>query len=325
MKQSWAAFAFMGVLLVAVACSLVVGLEPAGDLRDFVFYELRVPRTVLGLLVGATLGLVGAAFQTLFQNSLATPDTVGTSAGAALGALAALVLGAQSSLFLPAATVFAFLGALLATALVSSVALSGRARLEEVLLAGVAITLAAGAISQALHAMADAPALFASAQWSLGQLPQVGYQRLLLAAGPCALGCAVLLYRARELETLALGEDWARSLGVETRRIRVEVLLASSLAVGSIVALCGPISFVGLLVPHLVRRWAEPSARSLLPLSCLAGAAYLVGCDVLARHLIGGRELPVGVLTAALGAPALFFLVLRPRPRADGQKPPVLR
>ncbi|HSC89534.1 MAG TPA: iron ABC transporter permease [Polyangiaceae bacterium] len=295
------------------ALSLGLGLPKEPTLRHFVLVELRVPRTLLGWLVGATLSLVGATFQTAFQNPLASESTVGTTAGAALGALLALVLGTSSQLLLPTVTVCAFVGALLATALVSSVAAHSRARLEEILLAGIAVTLAAGSISQALHALADTPALVSSAQWSLGQLPQIGFDNLLWALGPCSLAAGVILFRSRELATLALGDDWARSVGVETRRLRLEVLLASSLGVGASVALCGPIAFVGLLVPHLVRRAVGPPARTALLWSFLAGGTYLVACDVLARVLVPGRELPVGVLTAALGAPALFFLVLRPQ------------
>lgn len=316
MTRSSTALCLVGAAALAISCSLFLGLEGDPALRHFVLVELRLPRLLIGLLVGATLGLVGAAFQTLFQNPLATPSTVGTTAGASLGALLALTLGVGSSWLLPAATVFAFGGALAATFLVLTIALRGRARLEEVLLGGIAIGLATGALSQALHALADAPALFASAQWSLGQLPQVGFDRVWLAALPCCVCFVVLLARSRSLAAMALGEEWARTFGVDTRRVRIEILLASSLGVGAVVALAGPIAFVGLLVPHLVRRLFGVGARALLPLSWVSGAIYLVSCDVLARHLVPGRELPVGVLTAALGAPLLFALVFRPRPGA---------
>lgn len=303
-------------LFAALGLSLFWDLGGDPELRRFVLVELRLPRALLGFVVGSTLGLVGAALQTLFQNPLASPTTIGTTAGAALGALLALVLGAQGAWLLPASTLFAFVGALVATSVVFAVASSGRARLEEILLAGIAVGLATGALSQALHALADAPALFASAQWSLGQLPQVGFDRLLLSLAPSALCAAVILGRARALGALGLGEDWARSFGVDTLRVRKEILVASSLGVGAVVALAGPIAFVGLLVPHLVRRLFAPSPRALLGWSWWSGGVYLLACDTLARELLPHRELPVGVLTALLGAPLLFFLVLR-RERSD--------
>lgn len=295
------------------------GVETQGQttspvVQDFVFYQLRLPRFLIALLVGSTLGLVGAAFQTLFRNPLATPSTVGTTAGAALGALAALTLGLRGAGVLPAATLFAFLGALAASALVLSVAQSARARVEEILLSGIAVTLGAGALSQGLHAIANSGSLFASAQWSLGQLPQVGYDRVALLALP-AFVCAIsILSQKRALSTLALGESWAQSLGVETKRVRLIVLVGGCLGVGASVALCGPIAFVGLLVPHLVRLGLKGNSRNLLPLSYVAGGSFLVFCDAITKSLPFSQELPVGVLTASLGAPALFLLILKRRP-----------
>jgi iron complex transport system permease protein len=307
----------MRAVLIALACvvlvvlSIVIGPSLAGPEGSFVLWQLRVPRALAGLLVGSTLGLTGAAFQALFRNPLATPTTVGSEAGAALGALAALAFGLRGGLQLSAATLLAFAGALGASLVVAATASSGRARTSDILLAGIAVTLAAGAVSQAVTALADAPALFAAAQWSLGQLPQVGYERLLLLLPFVAVSAGVLLARRRSLAALSLSEDWAETQGVPVRRVRLEVLVAGSLGVAACVALCGPIAFVGLVVPHLVRRIAATTVRELLPLSWLAGAGFLVACDALARLLVPGRELPVGVVTAAIGAPTLFLLVLR--------------
>ncbi len=307
----------MKASLVLLAClvlallSVLVGPSLAGPEGSFVLWQLRVPRALAGVLVGSTLGLTGAAFQALFRNPLATPTTVGTEAGAALGALAALAFGVQGVFQLSAATLLAFAGALAASLIVAATASSGRARTSDILLAGIAVTLAAGAVSQAVTALADAPALFAASQWALGQLPQVGYGRLVLLLPFVLPTAAVLLARRRSLAALSLSEDWAETQGVAVRRVRLEVLVAGSLGVAACVALCGPIAFVGLVVPHLVRRIAQVSVRELLPLSWLGGAGFLVACDALARVLVPGRELPVGVITAALGAPTLFLLVLR--------------
>jgi ABC-type Fe3+-siderophore transport system permease subunit len=294
---------------------LRIGLDDAhfstGSAQTFVLHQLRIPRLVIGFFVGSTLAIVGAAFQTLFQNPLATPSTVGTTAGATLGALLALVLGFSSDGMLPAVSLFAFLGALGASFLVMAVASSARARVEEILLAGIAVTLATGALSQGLHAIGDANALFAATQWSLGQLPQVGFERAQLMALPTAVCLVAILSQRSGLAALALGEDWARSVGVETKRVQRVVILGGCFGVGTAVALCGPIAFVGLLVPHLVRRSLGAEKSPFLLLSWLTGGVFLSVCDLLARSLLPEQELPVGVLTASLGAPALFLLILK--------------
>jgi len=308
-----------GALLVlgsiaAIALSVFVGPELAGPHAGFVLLELRVPRALVGALVGAALALAGACFQIVFNNPLATPSTVGTLAGATLGALGALVFGFEpDALGLPATTLFAFAGALLASFLVAAVAVSGRARMSDVLLAGIAVSLAAGAVATGVQYAADSRALFAATRWSLGQLPQVGYRGVFLLAPIVVLTSAVLLSQTRALSSFVLGEETAHAHGVHVRRLRALVLVTASLAVAACVAWCGPIAFVGLIVPHVVRLAMGPSIRSLLPLSLIAGAAFLTLSDALARSIIPGRELPVGVVTAALGAPALVLLILRAR------------
>lgn len=302
----------LGLLGACTATALFVGTDFSNpEIGRFVLLQLRLPRLLIGLLVGANLSLVGGAFQILFQNPLATPSTVGTTAGATLGALMAIVLGLDGWLGLSAVTLGAFIMALLASSLVLSTALSARARIEEVLLAGIAVTLATGAISQSLHMIADAPDLFAATQWSLGQLPQVGYDRVTLLLLPVVLSSWAILSQSRSLGVLSLGEDRARSLGVNGRRVRGMVLWGGCLGVGASVALTGPIAFVGLLVPHVVRRSIQSGTHRFLPSCLIAGATFLTLADTLARWLIPGRELPVGVLTASLGAPALFALVLQ--------------
>jgi iron complex transport system permease protein len=302
--------------MVVALCAAAVFIGPSfdGAQGEFVLWQLRVPRVLAGVLVGSTLGLVGAAFQALFQNDLATPSTVGTTAGATLGALVALVFnwGAGAS-FLPVATLFAFVGAALASLAVASVALGGYARMSDVLLAGIAITLASSAISQGVQSVADMRALFAATQWALGQLPQLGYGGVQLLAPLVIVSILLVLSQARPLQVLSLGEELAHAQGVHVRRVRLVVLLGGALGVAGCVAWCGPIAFVGLIVPHLVRLTTGPQLRTLLPLSGVAGAGFLVTCDTLARVVWSERELPVGVLTATLGAPLLFVLVLRKR------------
>lgn len=303
----------LGSLAVLVLC-VFVGPSLQGPHADFVLWELRVPRVLVGGLVGSALALCGACYQILFNNALATPSTVGTLAGATLGALAALSFGVEPELAgLPVTTVAAFAGALAASFTVAFVATSGRARMSDVLLAGIAVSLAASAVATGVQYVADSRAIFAASRWSLGQLPQVGYRGVAVLAPVVVFTCTVLLLQGRALSSFVLGEELAHAQGVRVPRLRAVVLVTASLAVAACVAWCGPIAFVGLIVPHLVRLAVGSAVRTLLPLSALIGAAFLTLCDALARSIVPGRELPVGVLTAALGAPALVVLIARAR------------
>ena len=303
-------------LLTALVCVLVVVAAPwvgapmDDGARDFILTQLRIPRVCMGALVGAVLGVTGAAYQTIFTNPLATPSTVGTSAGATLGALSVLVLAQGGQVVgLPILVVAAFVGATVASLLAIGVAASGRASTEDIILAGIAVTLAASALALGLQFQADINTTFAAVRWSLGSLMVVGFDRVLVFA-PLACVCVLLmLSQMRALGALASGAERARTQGVDVARVRTLCLLGGALGVGAAVALCGPIAFVGLIVPHLVRRSVGASQRILLPCSVVVGAALLVVCDVLARTAWPGREIPVGVLTAALGAPALLVLL----------------
>jgi iron complex transport system permease protein len=308
------------VLLALAACvclllaAIFVGSKLSGAEGEFILWQLRVPRVLVGMLVGGTLALVGAVFQALFQNPLATSDTVGTTAGATLGALFALTLASSRTVQgLPIVTVCAFAGALGASLLVASFASSRQVHSSDVLLAGIAVTLATSAFASGIQYLSDSRALFAATQWSLGQLPQVGYRGVLLLAPICALSSGLLLLLTRPLQAFALGEELAHSQGVNVPRLRFLALGLGSLGVAACVAWCGPIAFVGLIVPQLVRRLLGSSYRVLLPMSVCLGAALLVSCDLFARLALPGRELPVGIVTAALGAPALVALVARGR------------
>jgi len=307
-------------LLLILGCALLllgavlVGPRLEGAQGQFIVWQLRVPRVLVGMGVGATLALVGAVFQALFQNPLATSDTVGTTAGATVGALFAFALDSSRTVQgLPLVTVCAFAGALAGSLLVASFASARRVHSSDILLAGIAVTLASSALASGIQYVSDSRALFAATQWSLGQLPQVGYRGVLLLAPLCTLSCGLLLLLTRPLQVFALGEDLAHSRGVNVPRLRLFALGLGSLGVAACVAWCGPIAFVGLIVPHLVRRLLGASYRTLLPMSLCVGGALLVTCDAFARLIVPGRELPVGIVTAALGAPTLVFLVARGR------------
>jgi iron complex transport system permease protein len=312
-KARSALVALLSLSLLALA--VLVGPSLEGERGAFILRELRVPRVLVGALVGGTLGLVGACFQTLFANPLATESTVGTTAGATLGALSALALDLPGGAGFTSVFLASFAGALAASFAVSLVASSGRTRVGDVLLAGITVTLATSALSSGLQYVSDSHALIGAARWSLGQLPQVGYTGVILLLPIVAPIWLLLLLLGRALQTFAFGEELAHARGVNVRRLRFLVLAAGSLAVAASVAWCGPIAFVGLMVPHLVRLAVGPALGRLLPLSLLGGSAFLVACDALARSLVPGRELPVGVVTAAIGAPSLVVLLFRARER----------
>lgn len=302
----------IGVLLILVAPFLGPSLD--GETGQFILWQLRVPRVLMAILVGSTLATVGAVYQTLLANPLAAPSTVGTTAGATLGALVAvLFLPAAGWAGLPVVAVAAFGGALFVTFLLTTLAQNGRVSVNDVLLLGVAISLAAGAVSAGLQYVADQTSLAVAIRWSLGHLPQVGYDGILFLVPWVAVCLGILLRQTRALESWVAGEEVAHAQGVDVVRLRTIGLGVGALGVSAVVAWCGPIAFVGLIVPHIVRRAFGSSRRVLIPASAFSGAVFLVACDTSARLLFPGRELPVGVLTAAIGAPLLVYLVSRRR------------
>lgn len=295
------------VVLIAAAAPLI---GPAADL--FVLWQLRVPRVLMAVLVGCVLGVAGAVYQCLFENALATPSTVGTTGGAALGAMvASLVYPLDSVVGMPIIVVAAFLGAASVTGLIATIAARPRAQIADVLLAGIAISLGASAITMGLKANADMAATMRVVRWSMGNLAQVGYERVAMIAPIAVISVIAMLRLARPLEALALGYERAATVGVRIHRLRAVGLGCGSLGLGACVALCGPIAFVGLIVPHIARGLVGDARHRLLPASALVGAAFLTAADTLGRSLLEFREIPVGVITAATGAPLLVFIIWR--------------
>lgn len=303
--------------LAVIAASPWLGGTPEGDAGRFILSELRIPRVLMAVLVGGTMSLVGACYQTIFANPLAAPSTVGTTAGATLGALAAIilapVLGLSLGAGLPLTAGCAFLGALAVSFVIAAIAASGATRVNDILLAGIAISLAAGAISAGLQYSADQLQLYAAIRWTLGHLPQVGYVGVLMILPFVLVTWGLLLSQTRALQTLLGGEERAHSQGVNVPWLRALVLGIGALGVGACVAWCGPIAFIGLIVPHMVRLGIGSSRRVMLPMSIVVGAGFLAACDTLSRLAWPGRELPVGVVTSAIGAPLIVWLVIRQR------------
>lgn len=276
--------------------------------------DLRLPRVLLGMLVGASLALAGASFQGILRNPLADPYIVGTSAGAALGAALGIVLHLPSPLpWLSPVPALAFLGALASMVLVYRLARIGNTvPVETFLLAGVVVGSFAGAMVSFLLTLAreDLPRIVF---WLMGSLAQADGDRVALVAPYLLVGGVGLFLLSPALNLASLGDEAAWSLGVEVERLKLQVVLAGSLVTAAAVSTSGLIGFLGLAVPHLARMIVGPDHRVLLPASALGGAAFLVLADTAARTVAAPTELPVGVLTALVGAPFFFWLLHRRR------------
>ncbi|HZF11747.1 MAG TPA: iron ABC transporter permease [Thermoanaerobaculia bacterium] len=316
-----AALALLALLWVAVLCtapflgshSTLARELLAGDpTAAAIFWQLRLPRVLLALLAGGGLAVSGLGFQTLFRNPLSEPYTLGIASGAALGAVLALRLGeARHLLGLPLLSLLSFAGALAATGLV--VGLGTRRRGEEtgtLLLAGIAVSLSCSALILFLQYLSDSTQTFRMVRWMMGGLSVVGYREVLWLL-PWVLGGSIfLLARRWDLNLLLTGEELAASRGVDLGRLRLEVLLVTSAMIGAMVAMVGPIGFVGLMVPHMLRRAAGHDHLALAPACLLGGGAFLALCDAGARVVMAPAELPVGVITALLGGPFFLWLLL---------------
>jgi iron complex transport system permease protein len=276
-----------------------------------IFWQIRLPRILLALLGGAALAVSGLGFQTLFRNALAEPYTLGISSGAALGAVLALRFEGGQFLGLSLVGLASFAGALGATALIVGLALRRQGiQTSTLLLAGVAVSLSCSAIILFLQYLADSTQTFRMVRWMMGGLSVVGYTEVLWLL-PWVLGGSAVLFASRwELNLLLTGEELAASRGVDLARLRRLVLLATSLMIGALVAVAGPIGFVGLIVPHMLRRVVGHDHLFLVPACVLGGGAFLTLCDAVGRTVMAPAELPVGILTALLGGPFFLWLLV---------------
>jgi iron complex transport system permease protein len=286
----------------------VAARDPA--LARTLLLELRLPRTGLALLIGASLGLGGAAMQGLLRNPLASPDVLGPSTGASLGAVIAGYFLGGGTLAVAAGGIT---GALLALALLLALAGPG-ATTATLVLAGVAISALGGALVNLALSLAPSPyALYDVMFWLLGSLADRSLPQLAIAGPIIIVASGVLLAQRHRLDSLALGEDVAASLGVKVAPLRWTIVVATGVMVGAGVAVAGSVGFVGLIVPHLVRPLVGNRPGAALVPSALAGAALLLAADLAVRLPVNGQELKLGVLTALIGAPFFLWLVVRGR------------
>ncbi|MES4906869.1 MULTISPECIES: iron chelate uptake ABC transporter family permease subunit [unclassified Streptomyces] len=315
--------ASLGVLLVVVAASVAIGAKPialgevwhglfhySGSDTDVVVRDVRVPRTVLGLLVGAALGLAGAVIQALTRNPLADPGLLGLNAGASAAVVSAIsFLGVTS---LTGYVWFAFLGTAVASVLVYALGGTRGATPVRLALAGTAVYAALYGYLNAVELM-DTAALDKMRFWTVGSLASANMAVVKQVAPFIAVGVVLALALGRALNAVALGDDTARALGTNLNRTRVLAMAAVTLLCGAATAACGPIAFVGLMVPHLVRALTGPDLRWILPYAAVLSPVLLLGADVIGRVVARPSELQAGVVTTLIGGPVFIYLVRRRR------------
>ena len=329
------ALATVVALAVAVVCGLVIGPTSIGTarvigdvfshlgvghstltpLQSIIIWQIRAPRLVLGLLAGAMLAVAGGTYQGVFRNPLADPYLLGVAAGAGLGATVAIV-DVGGGLSTPSWTpVLAFAGAMVAVVVTWAIGGRGlRSSTATLILAGVAVASLLTSAQTFLQQQSSPDSIARVYIWLLGSLASANWSSVTLVL-PYVLVCiAVCVVAGRALDVMSVGEDESRSLGVPVRRVRFVVIAASSLGTAAIVSAVGLIGFVGIIVPHIVRLLVGTSYRRILPISVLFGAAFLVFADTVARTVLAPSELPLGVVTAAIGAP-VFVIILSLRRR----------
>lgn len=334
---------FFGVLLcllpLVIIASTAIGAYPidlgavfssyfqsgeANSLQNhYVFWQLRLPRVLLASIVGAALAISGTGLQGIFRNPLVDPGLIGVSPGAALAAALCIVFGAplvqffdtewQRLIFLPFA---AFIGGLVTTMIVVKIAtLEHKTDIGLMLLAGVAMNAICFSGIGVLIYLANDDQLRDITFWSLGSLAPASWPTVALVGTLTILSIAILVRNARKVNQLLLGEAAAEHLGVRVDRCKLEIIFAAAIAVGAAVAICGMIGFVGLILPHIVRLLIGTDHRSTFWGSALAGAIFLPAADTIARTLVSPAELPIGIVTSAIGAPFFLWLLLEQRQR----------
>ena len=322
---TWSAFGALAVgacLLAPLVGSTTIRLaavfdrsRPFADNIDAqIFFVARLPRVLAAALVGSGLAVAGVVFQALLRNPLASPDTLGVSAGAALGAMLAITFHLDFSLLgvsaVPLASFAGSIGALGIVYTLSVVRRRGTSTMV-LLLAGVTLTALLGAVVRFIQYLADFTETFQTVRWLMGSLDVAAYAPIGAALVPMTAAFAGFVTLPRALDLISVGSESAAARGVNVAQSERVALVSASLATGAAVSLAGPVSFVGIVVPHLVRLIVGADHRLVLPASALFGAAFLIGCDLIARTALAPVELPVGIVTAIIGGPFFLWLLFR--------------
>lgn len=282
------------------------------DSLGLIIWELRIPRLIMAMLTGMTLACVGGGFQGILRNPLADPYILGVSAGAALGACSAIALQYITGLYLtPIVPIFALIGAFLSISLVYLLSRKkSHLPMADLLLAGVAVNFFFSAIITLLLAISRKE-IHSMVFWLMGDLSSANWQKISIIFMPVFLGILLLTSSSLELNAIALGEEEALHLGIQTEKLRLKIFFIGSVMIAIVVSFTGLIGFVGLVIPHIARLLVGPDHRIMLPVSALAGAVFLIICDTLARSIMAPTEIPIGSITALVGAPIFIHLLKR--------------
>ncbi|MEL7181121.1 MAG: iron ABC transporter permease [Pseudomonadota bacterium] len=298
--------------------------EPLTAMERVVLWDIRMPRLILGIAVGAALAVTGAVMQGLFRNPLADPGLVGVSAGASFGAITAIVLGAYYPVWLSASLgdgmvpISAFFGAWLVIIVLYRVSTRrGRTSVATMLLAGIALAALTAAMAGIIIFKADDQQLRDLTFWGLGSLTGATWSKVIVAGPLIVIAIIASLFLGRGLNGLALGEATAAHLGIPVQRLKSASILIVAAATGAAVAVSGGIGFIGIVVPHLLRLATGPDHETLLVNAALLGATLLLGADIISRLIIAPAELPIGIVTAVIGAPVFLWILLRRRGLVD--------
>jgi iron complex transport system permease protein len=297
-----------GAILLALT-----GRAETGSIESVVALSLRLPRVIAAVLAGGSLAVAGVGFQALTRNPLAEPAILGVSGGAAFGVVTGQIIGLGATILEALGlAAFAFAGALLAAGAVFAIASSGSAlSIQTLLLAGVIVGIFFSSAITVLISIVDLNRLGGIIHWLFGNLAPVPPGPLLLFALLVAAGFWLVLGQARALNLFALGEETARQMGVDAERLKRRIFIGAALLTATVVAFAGPIGFVGLIVPHLLRGWLGQDNRLLVPTALLGGGTFLLVADTVARNIVAPAELSVGVITAFCGAPFFVYLLRR--------------
>jgi iron complex transport system permease protein len=304
-------FSDAGRILIQTLLAWHGGVESGGP-DGVILIQIRLPRIVLGFLVGSSLATVGAGLQALLRNPLADPYVLGISSGAALGAAVAILLGIGTTVWaISTLPLFAFAGGLLALVLVYRIAASyGRLPVHILLLAGVLLNAIFSALIMFITSIMDPNRSFGMMSWLMGTLTAPTYAVMAVLTMYLLLGGLVLMSQARALDLLSLGEESALSMGVEVDKVKKILFFTAALVTGAVVSVSGMIGFIGMIVPHAVRMIIGADHRLLLPASALVGGAFLIVADTVARTVLAPGEIPVGVVTALAGGPFVILLLM---------------
>ena len=322
MPKSHSSFPTVWLLLLAAAlaaamlgCSMLGVVHFGWDemWQSSIFWNLRAPRIVLSVLVGAALSVCGAAYQSVFRNPLTDPYLLGISSGASVGAAVAILLGLEAYM-LGVGTCALVTGLLTIVVIYRIASIGNRMHTTTLLLTGVCITFLMSAIISFIMVLRQ-DKMDSIIFWTMGSFASASWTEVAIVAPVVAVGIGIVLYYARDLNLLLAGSETARSLGVEVERVKRVLLLSTTLMVAFCVATCGVIGFVGLVVPHCLRLVLGPDNRRIVPCAIFAGGLFMLLCDTLARTLLMPAELPVGSLTALAGAPLFIYLLYKNKKR----------